>query len=1329
MNVRILLLLPLFAFLVSCGEEAKTPRKPAEGTIRGQVRDFDSGAPVGDARVELGDAKGLTTPEGTYDLSVTYGHYYVTVSKDGYEPYRSDEEVKIPPDGVASHDCKLRVQDSRPPEMEKFEVRERSTDFVMLAWATDEPSSGRVEIGLTSSYGRLLSSKEFKKNHELRIDGLKPGTKYFYKLSGRDRRGNAAQPVTGTFETRRPKDTKAPKSQLTKMPDPITRNRNVAFAWTASDDRSSAEKITYSFYLEGQERQFSVFVANTTRIYRHLRDGKYTFKIRAQDEDGNIEVKPVVFAFEVDTTAPQNPSLLPASATKFLVSRAINLVCSVVGASEMVLWEGNEPATLLWTPFREGRQFILSKGDGEKVVFVRFRDRAGNQTDAVTCTVILDTEPPSIPGGLKATVLQGTDVRIAWTSAKDKGSGVVSYVVLRDGLEIGKSRSTSFMDRHSKLGRRYGYSVLAVDRSGKKSDPSQEAVVTIKGRSPTVPCGPNPEDKSEDQPTGLTLNWRCTDPDRGDRLTFDLYFGTNQNPPLKASALTMPSFEIKGLRPAKTYYWRVEAQDLQGMTSKSPLWTFTTAENPNTAPAAQAVVTPLKGPARTEFRFDASPSSDKEDPLSSLQFCWDFDGDGKADTPWRNDSSYTKVFLKVGVYNVKVWVKDTRGAVSRSPVRFEVLNSPPVVQGNPMPLNGSTNEPVDLKLSWTFSDPDPGDKLRYDIYLGQDTGKLRAVAQKLETASFRPKDLRPGKLYYWRIDARDKAGAVTQGPLWSFATARREIKIPLRAEISVSPQKGRTTTPFRFDASGSRDSQDDVETLLVRWDWNGDGKTYSNWSAKKQVKKTFSRIGTLKIGIEVKNSAGKVAKSQTSIVIENTAPVFVGRPMPRNGATKILKDKQLAWDVGDPDPGDRVTYKVYLGRADKGGMKLLTTTYTKKSYPLKGKVESGRVYNWRIIAEDSHGAKTPSPIWTFSVRERENNAPYRPLALEAPGKIHRGDRVTAKTRAKDPDGDKVQMRFDWGDGTTSPYIDVNTQGWVTLSHLYAREGNYGVRAQAKDAGHATSPWSLIHFVTVLPPVKAGEEEEDLFHWDPKTRKSMPNLLDLQVKYWFANFGGWGAWKGVGDPLAKLDYRSDLGLRERKGAPWGIIEFGRNLSIGLEYFMLEYAGRNTLGQDSRFGGYFFGAGTDVVTTSRVRFGRFFAGFAPYLGTYLGGGVRLGAGYFWTKTTVTPAAGGETQVETLEFPVPLVGITLYGRVTKYFTVIFEGSYMEGSLQEFNLAYGRLLDISGEVLFTPIPFVGLSLGYRYTAIKMRISEGTMDTAIDLSLDGFFLAIAAHF
>ena len=1120
-----------------------------------------------------------------------------------------------------------------------------------------------------------------------------------------------------------------PATSIQQSPPPLGRDRQAAFAWTGADDATPAGKILFSSILEGRDKDWAPFAAGTSRTWGNLPDGKYVFKVRAKDESGNVEAKPAEFSFEVDATPPQNPSILIAGGAKFTGSRAVELAFAADGAADFAVWEGTEPAPLPWSPFRERKQVVLSPAEGEKLLFARFRDAAGNATDAVSCSILLDLEPPSRPGNLKAEPFEDSEVRLLWDPAIDTGSGVELYSVLRDGMEIAKSRFPGFADRQVQLGGRYTYAVVAVDRLARSSEPSAPAPAALLGRPPLPPANPDPPSEASGQPVHVTLTWQGGDPDRGDTVAYDLFFGQGVSPPLRASGLTSPSFAAMNLKPGAAYSWKIKAKDRQGLVAEGPVWTFSTSDESNTAPSALLSATPSLGSATTVFRFDASASKDKEDPESALRFRWDFDGDGKPDTEWAADRTADRSFPALGPHTVWVFVQDSEGASAKASARVDVVNSPPQADGDPLPQNGSTQEPPDVVLTWHFTDPDPGDSIVYDVFLGPSEQALRALVRRHPESSFRPPEpLESGTLYYWRIEARDTRGAVAKGPLWSFATRKKGVKAAFHAEIAVNPRAGKTTTPFRFDASGSRDPEDPPEALRVRWDWNGDGQADGDWSPEKQAVKTFTAVGKVTVTLEVQNTRGEIAKASAVVTVENTPPQFVGVPSPKNGATDQDPSVSLAWAANDPDPEDAVVFDLFFGPAGTD-LPLAAKGLRKSASTPPAPLRPG-VYNWKVAARDQHGGTVETPIWTFTVREERHRPPVKPARVDTPPKAEAGRSAALSTSSRDLEGGSLRIRFDWGDGTLSPWVPVQPDGTVEQEHVWAKPGKYVVRAQAVDTREAMSSWSDPRTLDVGFPAAPGEGGDDLFHWDPEETKNFPDRWTIKLGYWFANLTGGGMWEGVGDPQSDLSFRSDLGIKDRSSAPLFRMEIGRFISGGLEYFQADYSGSTTLGAPTRFNGDLLAAGTDLDSFSRVRFGKLFATFNPYLGAYFGGGVTLGVSYFWDRTKLQPLGLG-SEIGTVELPLPFLGLRLYGTATKFFRVNVEFSYIQGGLQELNLRASRVIDASGDVTFTPWHFLGLSLGYRFTSVFLRLDEGAgkNDTELDLRLDGFTLSLWAHF
>jgi hypothetical protein len=97
-------------------------------------------------------------------------------------------------------------------------------------------------------------------------------------------------------------------------------------------------------------------------------------------------------------------------------------------------------------------------------------------------------------------------------------------------------------------------------------------------------------------------------------------------------------------------------------------------------------------------------------------------------------------------------------------------NRPPDTPVAVFPPDGELWTTPTPNLVWLGSDPDPGDSLTYEVYLGEvDPPPL--AASNLDKEMLFPGVLGPDRLYYWQVEATDSHGASTVGPVWNFTTA------------------------------------------------------------------------------------------------------------------------------------------------------------------------------------------------------------------------------------------------------------------------------------------------------------------------------------------------------------------------------------------------------------------------------------------------------------------------------------------------------------------------------------------------------------------------------
>lgn len=98
-----------------------------------------------------------------------------------------------------------------------------------------------------------------------------------------------------------------------------------------------------------------------------------------------------------------------------------------------------------------------------------------------------DTEPPSPPTGVSATVVSHADVALAWSGSTDNVA-VTGYTILRDGAPVGSVDGTtlSFHDTSVAPETTYSYTVTAIDAAGNVSDPSSPPEPATTPAAPAV---------------------------------------------------------------------------------------------------------------------------------------------------------------------------------------------------------------------------------------------------------------------------------------------------------------------------------------------------------------------------------------------------------------------------------------------------------------------------------------------------------------------------------------------------------------------------------------------------------------------------------------------------------------------------------------------------------------------------------------------------------------------------------------------------------------------------------------------------------------------------
>ena len=196
-----------------------------------------------------------------------------------------------------------------------------------------------------------------------------------------------------------------------------------------------------------------------------------------------------------------------------------------------------------------------------------------------------EPSPPPVISNIALSVSYNS-ARITWITDKPSNSKV-KYDTTTPPTSI--LSDSSIVMYHSVTltnllaGTTYYFEVQSTDQNGNiaiDNNGGSFYTFTTDNRAPYVPSNPNPADNQKDVSTIGALSWIGGDPDTGDTVTYDVYFGTNINPPLIISNHPSTTYNPGTMSYNTKYYWKIVARDNHGKTIIGPKWSFNTIKKP-----------------------------------------------------------------------------------------------------------------------------------------------------------------------------------------------------------------------------------------------------------------------------------------------------------------------------------------------------------------------------------------------------------------------------------------------------------------------------------------------------------------------------------------------------------------------------------------------------------------------------------------------------------------------------------------------------------------------------------------------------------------------------
>ena len=225
-----------------------------------------------------------------------------------------------------------------------------------------------------------------------------------------------------------------------------------------------------------------------------------------------------------------------------------------------------------------------------------------------------DTQPPTAPGNLTATVTAATQIDLAWTIATDN-IAVTNYLVERcvgssyctDYVQIGTATGTSFANTGLAFGTRYRYRVRATDAAGNLGPYSGDVSAITPVEDPEPPTAPSALEATAPPFVAgqINLAWTGSTDNVGvASYRIERCVGAGCGSFTEVATATGITFNDTGLAAGTSYSYRVRAVDANGNTSGySNTASAATAAADTQAPTAPSGLTATLAPSGSQINL------------------------------------------------------------------------------------------------------------------------------------------------------------------------------------------------------------------------------------------------------------------------------------------------------------------------------------------------------------------------------------------------------------------------------------------------------------------------------------------------------------------------------------------------------------------------------------------------------------------------------------------------------------------------------------------------------------------------------------------------------